>query len=555
MKKFFCFVIFCQSNFIHSQQTLYSIGAVSAGHPLAVEAGVEILKNGGNAVDAAVAVHFALASVYQVAGNIAGGGFALIHSNSGDILALDFREVAPGRSTDMMYLDSSGSPIKSYSLEGATSVGIPGSVAGMKALHDSLGKLSWAECIRPAVKLAESHRLTAYMADQWNKYKSDIKRINGYLPDYLNEYAIMYEGDIMNQTELAELLIHIAQYGTDSFYSGKFAEEMTAFLNEKGGFHTMRDFQNYKPIWRTPHRTTYNGYTIYTMPLPSAGGVSLHQFFKQAEFLKFFSIKPYSALYAHYFAEMAKRVYADRNKYLGDPMAVDSNAIEYIQSLEYLNNRSRAINARKRTPAQNFGDVKSGPIESFQTTHYCTADSTGLLISVTTTLNSYFGSKLYYKGMFFNNEMDDFATAPGHSNQFGLPYSEVNKVRPYHRMLSSMSPTILVKDGNPIATLGTPGGSTIITNIFQVIDLLTRGWKLQDAIDQKKLHAQWYPEELVAERGLMSKKNLGKLCKMGYKIRIVEQIGIFNAIEIRGGKKFIPIADLHRGGTSSAGGY
>ncbi|MFN3952386.1 MAG: gamma-glutamyltransferase [Thermaurantimonas sp.] len=536
-------------------QSTHGVCAVSAAHPLAVEAGVEIFRKGGNAVDAAVAVHFALASVYQVAGNIAGGGFALIYSGSGEFMALDFRETSPERATERMYLDASGAPIKSASLEGALSVAIPGSVAGMKALHDSLGKLSWHDCILPAVKLAESHRLTAYMADQWNKYKSDIKRINGYLPEFLTEDTPLNDGDLMVQGELAHLLSRIAQFGPDSFYRGSFAEEMVFFLQSKGGIHMERDFQNYTPVWRKPHKTTYHEYTIYTMPLPSAGGIGLHQFCMQAELLNFKKVKPYSAEYAHYFAEMAKGIYADRNKYLGDPEAVNADSIDYIQSLEYLIDRVQHISPRRRTPAHSYGSAASGRIESFQTTHYCTADSSGMLVSVTTTLNSYFGSKLYFRGMFFNNEMDDFSTAPGHSNQFGLPYSEANKVRPSHRMLSSMSPTILVKDGKPLAALGTPGGSTIITNLFQVIDLYTRGWPLQDAINQKKLHAQWYPDELVVERGSISERNLGKLRKMGYKIRMIDQIGIFNAIQIQADGKMTPMADPLRRSNSAVGGF
>ncbi len=536
-------------------QSTYRVGAVSAAHPLAVEAGVEILKKGGNAVDAAVAVHFALASVYQVAGNIAGGGFALIYPGHGEFMALDFRETAPEKASERMYLDASNAPMKSASLEGALSVAIPGSVAGMKVLHDSLGRLSWQECILPAVKLSEGHRLTAYMADQWNAHKSDIKRINGNIPEYLTDDDDLNEGELIVQNELAKLLANIAQYGPDSFYGGRFAEEMASFLQSKGGIHKVDDFQNYKPVWRNPQKTTYHLYTIYTMPLPSAGGIGLHQFCKQAELLNFKKVKPYSAEYAHYFAEMAKSIYADRNKYLGDPEAVNADTISYIQSLEYLSERVRLISPRRRTPAHAYGSAASDRIESFQTTHYCTADSSGMLVSVTTTLNSYFGSKLYFGGMFFNNEMDDFATAPGHSNQFGLPYSEANKVRPSHRMLSSMSPTILVKDGKPLAALGTPGGSTIITNLFQVIDLYARGWQLQDAINQKKLHAQWYPDELIVESGSMSEKNLTRLQKMGYRVRIIDQIGIFNAIEIQADGKMTPLADTFRRGNSATGGF
>lgn len=554
MMKGFNLLFFLVKAFCIFGQTSYRQGAVSAAHPLAVEAGVEILKKGGNAVDAAVAVHFALAAVYQIAGNIAGGGFAMIHNGTGEVLALDFREVAPLKSSDSMYLDNNGIAITTNSLEGASSVGIPGSVAGMKALHDSLGVMAWDDCLQPALKLAKSHRLTSFMASQWIKYSDDIRRVNGLLPPFLSQKDILQEGSIIEQTELAELIISLARYGSNYFYKGNFAQEMVSFLQSKGGVHTVSDFEAYQPLWRKPQRITYNGYTIYTMSLPSAGGIGLHQFFKMAEFLEFGKLNPYSVKYAHYFAEMAMRVYADRHRFLGDPLGVSLSDITRIQSSDYLHNLSNGINATKRTDASVLGTAQSRGIESFQTTHYCTADSSGLLVSVTTTLNSYFGSKLYYKGMFFNNEMDDFSTVPGHSNQFGLPYSEINKVRPGYRMLSSMSPVILLKGNKPIAALGTPGGSTIITNIFQVIDLITRGWTLEEAIDQKKLHTQWKPDELVAERGALSEKTQKRLLRMGYKIRSIDQIGMFNAIEILSDGKMKPVADPKRRGDTATGG-
>ncbi|MFN4299693.1 MAG: gamma-glutamyltransferase [Thermaurantimonas sp.] len=538
---------------LKAQNKAYSIGAISAAHPLAVEAGVELLKRGGNAVDAAVAVHFALAAVYQVAGNIAGGGFAVVYIPNGQVLALDFRESAPMAATADMYLDSVGMPIIRASLDGAPAVGIPGSVAGMKMLHDSLGRLNWEECLQPAIELAKKHKLTKYMADHWNNNIKEILRINGRLPSFLNLNAPFKEGDWFVQTELAETLERIAVYGPDSFYLGTFARDMAEFLQSGGGCHTAEDFALYKALWREPQVISYRGHTIYTMSLPSAGGIGMYQFFKMSELLRFNRFKPYSTKYTHYFAEMAKRIYADRHRYLGDPLAVDQYDIQKIQSDNYLKSRAASISEGRITPPDELGSAKSGKIESFQTTHFCTADSSGLIVSITTTLNGYFGSKLYYKGMFFNNEMDDFSTAPGHSNQFGLPYSDANKVRPGHRMLSSMSPTIVLKDGKPIAALGTPGGSTIITNVFQVIDLVIRGWALQVAIDHKKLHAQWLPEDLVVERGALSEKSLKNLSRMGYKIQEIEQIGIFNAIEFQG-DRMIPAADFHRKGNSAAGG-
>lgn len=540
--------------FLRAQNVFYNVGAVSAAHPLAVEAGVEVLRKGGNAVDAAVAVHFALAAVYQVAGNIAGGGFALVHLPGGRVLALDFRETAPLAATADMYLDSDGRPIRRASLDGAPSVGIPGSVAGMKMLHDSLGRLSWDVCLQPAIELAKGHRLTKYMADHWNNNVKEILRINGRLPSFLNLSAACEEGDWFVQAELTETLERIAAFGPDSFYHGTFAREMAEFLQSGGGRHTAEDFAHYRAIWREPQVIFYRGHTIYTMPLPSAGGIGLHQFFKMSEYLHFHRVRPYSAKYTHYFAEMAKRVYADRQKFLGDPLAVNPSDIQLIQSDEYIKSRISSISVKRITPSEQLGEAQSGKIESFQTTHYCTADSSGLIVSITTTLNGYFGSKLFYKGMFFNNEMDDFSTVPGHSNQFGLPYSEANKVRPGHRMLSSMSPGIVLKEGKPVAALGTPGGSTIITNVFQVIDLLIRGWELQAAIDHKKLHAQWLPDELIVEKGALSVKTLERLRRLGYKIREIDQIGIFNAIEIRQ-KKMKPAADFQRKGNSAAGGY
>ncbi|KFD40178.1 gamma-glutamyltranspeptidase [Schleiferia thermophila str. Yellowstone] len=538
------------------QHVSFHRGAVSAAHPLAVEAGLEILKSGGNAIDAAVAVHFALASVYQIAGNVAGGGFAVVHVPDGRILTLDFRETAPAAAYDSMYAHLMARyPDTKPSLEGATSVGIPGSVAGLFALHDSLGSLPWHRCLQPAIQLADSHRLTPYMASQWLRHTSDIKRISGFLPSFLLHDDSLYPGQLVRQSELANLLRRIAAFGPDSFYHGTFALQMADFLQTHGGVHTAEDFASYQPVWRKPELIPYRGYLIATMPLPSAGGIGLRHFCGMSESLNLHRIKPYSPRYAHYFAEMAKRVYAHRHKYLGDPRDTDPDILSRITSDTYIRQMASSISPTFRTPSAAFGTPSPASIESFETTHYCTADSTGLLVSITTTLNGYFGSKLYFHGMFFNNEMDDFSTLPGQSNQFGLPFSTANKVRPNRRMLSSMTPAILLHRGQPIAAVGTPGGTTIITNIFQVLELMSRGWPLEKAIDQKKLHAQWLPDELIVENGALNPTTIKKLQKMGYQIREIEQIGIFNAIYITPNRNFVPLADSKRKGDSCASGW
>lgn len=478
-------------------------GMVVSASELASQVGVEILKKGGNAVDAAVAVGFALAVTYPAAGNIGGGGFMVIHLNDGTNTTIDYREKAPLSATEFLYQDSLGNFLPEKSQEGVTSSGVPGSVAGLIYALEKYGTLSLAEVLQPAIDLARNgfileYRLARsfeYELESFNKYES-TKII------FTKDGNAFKEDDLFIQNDLANTLELIKNYGLNGFYSGKTAELIVNQISQQGGYITLEDLKNYKPIERPAISTDYKGYNVITMGPPSGGGVSLLQMLNILENKSFKKNEWGSSSYYHHLIEAMKYSFADRSKHIGDPDFYKV-PIDWLLSKKYAEELFNNIK-NDATPSSEIlpGEANSYP-ESEETTHYSVVDKFGNAVSTTTTINSSFGSKVVVDGAGFllNNEMDDFSSKPGEPNQFGLIGSEANKIEPVKRMQSSMSPTIILKDDKPFMLIGSPGGSTISTIVLQVIlNVLDFGMDIQQAIDMPRIHHQWLPDELNYER-------------------------------------------------------
>jgi gamma-glutamyltranspeptidase/glutathione hydrolase len=478
-------------------------GMVVSASELASQVGVEILKKGGNAVDAAVAVGFALAVTYPAAGNIGGGGFMVIHLNDGTNTTIDYREKAPLSATEFLYQDSLGNFLPEKSQEGVTSSGVPGSVAGLIYALEKYGTLSLAEVIQPAIDLARNgfvleYRLARsfeYEVESFNKYESS-KKI------FTKDGNPFIEGDIFIQNNLANTLELIKKNGVDGFYSGKTAELIVNQISQQGGYITIEDLRNYRPIERSPITTDYKGYKVITMGPPSGGGVSLLQMLNILENKSFEKNEWGSSGYYHNLIETMKYSFADRSKHIGDPDFYDV-PIDWLLSKKYAQELFNNIK-NDATPSSEIlpGEANSYS-ESEETTHYSVIDKFGNVVSTTTTINSSFGSKVVVDGAGFllNNEMDDFSSKPGEPNQFGLIGSEANKIEPGKRMQSSMSPTIILKDDKAFMLIGSPGGSTISTVVLQVIlNVLDFGMDIQQAIDMPRIHHQWLPDEINYEK-------------------------------------------------------
>jgi gamma-glutamyltranspeptidase/glutathione hydrolase len=478
-------------------------GMVVSASELASQVGVEILKKGGNAVDAAVAVGFALAVTYPAAGNIGGGGFMVIHLNDGTNTTIDYREKAPLSATEFLYQDSLGNFLPEKSQEGVTSSGVPGSVAGLIYALEKYGSLSLAEIIQPAIDLARNgfvleYRLARsfeYEIDSFNKYESS-KKI------FTKDGSAFIEGDLFIQNDLANTLELIKNGGVDGFYSGKTAELIVNQISQQGGYITIEDLRNYRPIERSPITTDYKGYKVITMGPPSGGGVSLLQMLNILENKSFEKNEWGSSSYYHNLIEAMKYTFADRSKHIGDPDFYDV-PIDWLLSKKYAEELFNKIK-NDATPSSEIlpGEANSYS-ESEETTHYSVIDKFGNAVSTTTTINSSFGSKVVVDGAGFllNNEMDDFSSKPGEPNQFGLIGSEANKIEPGKRMQSSMSPTIILKDDKAFMLIGSPGGSTISTVVLQVIlNVLDFGMDIQQAIDMPRIHHQWLPDEINYEK-------------------------------------------------------
>lgn len=528
--------------------------AVVAAHPEATEIGVAILRRGGNAVDAAIAVQFALAVCLPTAGNIGGGGFMVYRANDGSVYALDYREKAPSLAHESMYLDSLGNPIEKLSLEGHLAAGVPGTVDGMWKAYQQFSKLkNWAALVQPAIDLAErGFTVTEQQANDFRRLKEDFIRINeGETIFTSKEWKA---GDKMKQPELAKTLKSIRDQGRDGFYTGEVAELIVNEMERGNGLITKKDLLDYNSVWRTPVKFDYKGLEVVSMPPPSSGGILLAQLLKMTEMAQLHRYGFHSVDAIHLMVEMERLSYADRADYLGDPDFYNVPINQLIAD-DYLAERFKMIRHGVVNKSQ---DVKAGKInfESEETTHYCVVDEEGNAVSMTTTLNGSYGSKLVVKGAGFllNNEMDDFSIKPGVPNLYGLIGSEANKIEPGKRMLSSMTPTIVSKDGKLIMVVGTPGGSTIITSVFQVITALTEfGLTPYQAVQSPRFHHQWLPDLIFVEADGFKSETIDSLKNMGYSFQERSSIGRVELIYIDNHGKKIAVADKR--GDDHASGY
>lgn len=523
-----------QSQKPHEVGPIGQSGMVASAHPLATKIGVEILKSGGNAFDAAVAVQFALAVVYPHAGNIAGGGFAVFRQSDGTVGTLDFREKAPLSASRDMYLDPAGNVIPDRSTLGHKAVGVPGSVAGMWALHQKFGKKHWAELVDPAIGLAYyGHELTERCAVTLNANQEGLKKANTYTPWMVRETPWTANEKIV-QNELAATLSMIRNDGRAGFYKGIVADQLLKEMIRGKGYITQADLDQYEPVWREPLVFDYNGHRIISMPPPSSGGIALAQLLYGAEKLGLANLPHNSPEYINLMAEIEKRVYADRAEHLGDPDFYQV-PLATLLSPEYLDKRFENILPTKRTLSAQISFGKIPPAESTETTHFSIVDKDGNAVAITTTLNGSMGSKVVVKGggYLLNNEMDDFSVKPGEPNMFGLVGNEGNAIAPGKRMLSSMTPTIVEKDGQLKMLVGAPGGATIITSVFQAImNVLDHDMPMQAAVNATRVHHQWLPDVLQIEKNRLPDTTLKRLKRMGHTFKVSTAIGRMDCILI-----------------------
>jgi len=511
----------------------YRNGMVVCAYPDAAQVGLTILKKGGNAVDAAVAVQFALAVTLPEAGNIGGGGFMVYRSADGQTNTLDFREKAPNTASTNMYLDSAGNVIPDMSLYTHKASGVPGSVDGMVTAHKKYGKLSWAELLQPAIDLATNgFKITARLAADLNRNQDIFKKMNPG-KSYLLKDTPWKEGDLLVQEDLAKTLELIRDKGRDGFYNGKVADELIAEMKTgDGGLISKADLTNYHSIWRKAIIGNYRGYKIITMPPPSSGGVALMQLLKSVEKYPLHRWGYNRDSTVQVMVEAERRVYADRSKYMGDPdfykVPVDS-----LLNPVYIDSRMKSLNWNAATQSTSIQPGIFVGHESDQTTHYSIVDRDGNAVAITTTLNDSFGSKIFVAGAGFlmNNEMDDFSEKPGVPNMYGLIGGKANSIQPGKRMLSAMTPTIIEKDGKLFMVVGTPGGSTIITSVFQtILNVIDFYQDMQQAVTSKRFHSQWLPDEVDVEAGALDTLTRQRLEKKGYKIVDHKPIGRVDAI-------------------------
>ncbi len=497
--------------------------------------GLDILKKGGNAFDAMIATDLALTVSYPFAGNIGGGGFMVYRTADGSTGALDYREKAPLAATKNMYLDKDGNVVKGKSTLGGLAVGVPGTVAGLFAVHKKLGSLPFSELIQPAIDLAKRGVVvTKKQAKRLSHYKKYFKEANQRSILLDKEWK---EGDTIKYLDLAKTLERIRDNGRDEFYKGSTGQMLVSYLSEKGGIISMEDLEKYEAKWRKPIKFFYKDYEITSMTLPSSGGICMAQVLK--------SVAPYnigqyphnSVKYIQLLTEAERRAYADRAHYLGDIDFVNVPLDSLIAS-KYLKNRMADFSWDQATKSSDVSYGKIKGYESNETTHYSIVDKYGNAVAVTTTLNGAYGSKVYVEGggFFLNNEMDDFSAKPGVPNMFGLVGAEANAIQPEKRMLSSMSPTIVQKKGKLVMVLGSPGGSTIITSVLQnILNVTEYKMGMQESVSQPRFHHQWLPDEIKMEPHGFDSITQKKLMDKGYKINESNSvvIGKVDAILVR----------------------
>ena len=491
-------------------------GAVVSAREEASKIGIEILKKGGNAFDAMVATSFALSVVFPNAGNITGGGFMVYRTSEGDIGSLDYRETAPLSSNEDMYLDNNGKVIDDLSRTGGLAVGVPGSVAGILEVHNKFGSLPLNDLIKPSVELAKKGFLvTEKQAKSLNSKKDEFIKVNGESTFYGKKFM---KGDLIRNPNLAKTLNEISKFGNKGFYEGWVAESMVRKINKTGGRISMEDFSSYRPRWRRPIVFDYKDLKIISMGPPSSGGICLAQMMKMIEPYNIGNLKYKSQEALHLMIEAERRSYADRSYFLGDPDFVAIPKYHLISS-DYLNERMLNYDPLLATKSSDIPHGDIVVVESDETTHFSILDSFGNAVSVTTTLNGSYGSKVFVDeiGVFMNNEMDDFSSKPGSPNMFGLTGGKANSIKPKKRMLSSMTPTIVEKNGKLFLILGSPGGSTIITSVFQtILNAYEYKMGIQESIDSPRFHHQWVPDSVKFEPNFKNINELKKLKLLGH---------------------------------------
>jgi len=526
-------------------------GIVASASEIASQVGVDILKQGGNAVDASIATAFALAVTWPTAGNIGGGGFLVYHGEDGHATTFDFREKAPLAATERMYLGLDGLVVNNSNHRSLLSVGVPGTVAGLYKAHQELGSLPWADLVAPAVKLARDgipitwELYTGFQQNQqfWDQYPSSAKV-------FLKADGSPYEfGDTWVQPDLADTLQLIQEQGRDGFYKGSNAKKLADFMRANGGIITEEDLEQYQAVEREPVRGTYRGYDIVSMPPPSSGGVTLIQILNILEGFDLAASGHNSAQTLHYMTEAMRRAYADRAEHLGDPDFNESMPLERLLSKDYAASLRASIDPDKASISDenNFAQV----YESEDTTHFSVVDKDGNMVSLTYTLENGYGSRIVAEGAGYllNNEMGDFNAVPGVTNRNGQIGTPPNLIAPGKRMLSSMSPTIVAQDGKPLMAVGSPGGRTIINTTLQLIlNVVDHGMNIAQSVEAPRIHHQWLPDVISMEDGGFSPDTVQLLNSRGHEVRVRGEqgtaMGVFHDRE----------AGLFLGGSDSRAG-
>ena len=512
-------------NYTINKTAVATNGAVVSAHPLASMVGLSILQQGGNAFDAAIATQLTLAVVFPQAGNLGGGGFLVATRPKGDNIAIDYREMAPSKASRDMYLDEKGEADTQKSQDGDLSSGVPGTVAGLFETY-KYASLPFPALIEPAIRLAEyGFALSERQARALNSIQVDLQKNNSFLPVFFRTQP-WKKGDTLIQKDLAFTLKRIRDSGAKGFYDGETARLIVEEMERGKGIISLNDLKAYKAIERRAYQFNYNGYEIVSMPLPSSGGILIHQMLKMIEGRKIAAMGFHSPESVQLMTEVERRAFADRGEYLGDADQYHV-PVNLLTNDLYLKDRMKNFIPGQATPSS---EIKPGVLlkpESMETTHLNVIDKEGNAVSVTTTLNNSYGSKTVVAGagFFMNDEMDDFSIKPGQPNMYGAIGGMANAIAPGKRMLSSMTPTIVLKDGNPFIITGTPGGTTIPTSVFQtIVNLIDFRLSPEEAINAPKFHHQWLPDELQIEKGFPEEVKK-KLEAMGYKIKILGGIG------------------------------